>query len=343
MITLRYHIVSIVAVFLALGIGLALGSTFISSAVVSRLESEIDDLHAERDELRQQASDLGSELETVVRREQEFEQEALPLVAGGRLDGNRIVMFAVEGVHEDTVAATAVALAGSAGQFAGTLWVTDRFDLTDERNRADLAALLGSSTNDALLRRAFQRQMSRALLPDEPEPVGSAVGDVITEVSDELLAEDRLQVQEPPPPAQRDTIITGLVEAGFLRFDAELASTEVPLEGLVEFGTRFVMVSAADADVPPDDFMLPLLQGMAEEVEPVPAVAADATELLPDGPGPQFVEAIMADPVLTGAVSTQDNLREFWGILGTTTALDQYPRVGHYGVGEPADSLLPPP
>ena len=41
MINLRYHIVSVVAVFLALGIGLALGSTFVDSILVNELEDQV--------------------------------------------------------------------------------------------------------------------------------------------------------------------------------------------------------------------------------------------------------------------------------------------------------------
>jgi hypothetical protein len=90
--------------------------------------------------------------------------------------------------------------------------------------------------------------------------------------------------------------------------------------------------------------MLPVLRGMAEAVDPVPAVAADATPLLRDGPGPRFVDEVRAVPELAAEVSTQDNLAEYWGVMGATTALDQYPRVvGHYGVTETADALLPPP
>ena len=39
MINLRYHIVSIVAVFLALGIGVLMGSTIVDRAIVSTLRS----------------------------------------------------------------------------------------------------------------------------------------------------------------------------------------------------------------------------------------------------------------------------------------------------------------
>ena len=40
MINLRYHIVSITAVFLALGIGLTLGSTFLDRVTVDRFAAE---------------------------------------------------------------------------------------------------------------------------------------------------------------------------------------------------------------------------------------------------------------------------------------------------------------
>ena len=48
MINLRYHIVSIVAVFLALGIGLALGSTFVDSILVNELKAQVDEFEIEQ-------------------------------------------------------------------------------------------------------------------------------------------------------------------------------------------------------------------------------------------------------------------------------------------------------
>ena len=48
MINLRYHIVSIVAVFLALGIGLALGSTFVDSILVNELKDQVDEFEIEQ-------------------------------------------------------------------------------------------------------------------------------------------------------------------------------------------------------------------------------------------------------------------------------------------------------
>ena len=50
MINLRYHIVSVVAVFLALGIGLALGSTFVDSILVNELEDQVNQLDLAQEE-----------------------------------------------------------------------------------------------------------------------------------------------------------------------------------------------------------------------------------------------------------------------------------------------------
>jgi len=341
MINLRYHIISIVAVFLALGIGLALGSTFISSAVVSRLEGEIDQLRTERDGLREGSAELTAELETLVAELDQFEEAALPIVAQGRLDGSRVVLMAVEGVDDETIRDAEVALQGSAAEFVGTLWATGSFDLSDAQNREDLASVLGSSPNEVRLRRALQQSMAEALLPTEPPEEGSVVGDVLSDVTDELLTDDELQVR-PPPARTAQTTLADLIEQGFLRFDGERANTTVPVGRLIVFGTRYLMVSAADVDVEPADFMLPVLRGMAASVDPVPAVAADATPQLPDSPGPVFVDTVRAVPELEMEVATQDNLVQYWGVMGATAALDQYPRVGHYGVAESAEAVLPP-
>ena len=42
MINFRFHLVSLVAVFLALGLGILVGSTVIDQGIVNRLDSEIN-------------------------------------------------------------------------------------------------------------------------------------------------------------------------------------------------------------------------------------------------------------------------------------------------------------
>ena len=62
MINLRYHIVSITAVFLALGIGVAMGSTLIQRATIDTLENRLDDQKQRLEETDAENERLEAEL-----------------------------------------------------------------------------------------------------------------------------------------------------------------------------------------------------------------------------------------------------------------------------------------
>lgn len=89
MIDFRYHALSLVAVFLALGIGIVLGVTvgdsLVSDADRNLRESLRDDVTEAREEVRAE-QDLGARREQVI-------EEAVPLVTEGRLRGRRIALI----------------------------------------------------------------------------------------------------------------------------------------------------------------------------------------------------------------------------------------------------------
>ena len=58
MIHFRYHLISIVAVFLALGIGIVMGSTVIDKAIVNGLENRIDSAERNSIERKQENDEL---------------------------------------------------------------------------------------------------------------------------------------------------------------------------------------------------------------------------------------------------------------------------------------------
>src|SRR4029450_14121408 len=62
MINFRFHIVSLTAVLLALGIGLVLGTTFLDDALEETLKSQLNDLEASLDRARTRNDDLSSQL-----------------------------------------------------------------------------------------------------------------------------------------------------------------------------------------------------------------------------------------------------------------------------------------
>ncbi|MEC7872962.1 MAG: copper transporter, partial [Actinomycetota bacterium] len=73
MINLRYHIISIVAVFLALGIGLALGSTFVDSVLVNELEDQVNEFETERAEAVRQKQEAVEAKDAAIVAMQEIE------------------------------------------------------------------------------------------------------------------------------------------------------------------------------------------------------------------------------------------------------------------------------
>jgi len=94
MYNLRYHVASLIAVFLALAVGLLLGTvvaergmiTDQSSALVEDLQQRFDEISAANDELR-----LGLE------RDRAFAEDAVEVMSEGRLEGMRVVVLGSTG------------------------------------------------------------------------------------------------------------------------------------------------------------------------------------------------------------------------------------------------------
>ncbi|MGQ9711624.1 MAG: copper transporter [Desulfotomaculales bacterium] len=96
-IDLRYHIVSLVAVFLALGIGILVGSTVLGGdtlvkqqeELAGRLEQHLEGLRRENDALRAELN----RAEVERQRYNDFAHQVLPLLVADRLKGMRIAVI----------------------------------------------------------------------------------------------------------------------------------------------------------------------------------------------------------------------------------------------------------
>src|SRR5690554_6361615 len=107
-IDLRHHIFSLVAVFLALGLGIAVGSSFPGAdtllreqeKVIAQLEKDFEQLRAERRAAEETAKQREQELKVL----EEFNRQTLPLLVGGVLDGYRILLVHTGGTREPETA-----------------------------------------------------------------------------------------------------------------------------------------------------------------------------------------------------------------------------------------------
>lgn len=135
MIDFRYHVVSIIAVFLALALGLFVGSTSLQDAVVHTINSKADKVTRDNAALSAQVNAQRNEL----RADQSFAKALLPYAVSGRLSGQQVALVSAPGAS-DSVRKQVITAITSAG---GTLSADVRLQsaLTDPKQDAFLGAL----------------------------------------------------------------------------------------------------------------------------------------------------------------------------------------------------------
>lgn len=165
MYNLRYHIASLVAVFLALAVGLVLGTIVVERGVLGQQRQAI--VKSLRDEFKQ-ITDENKSLRDTGQRHETFARDAVPLIVEGRLDGATVLVFADTGPNEglqavkDAVGSadgTTVVLTVLAPGFgAEDTKVVDAVAEAADSGETSIAILLADE-----LRRVGQRPVTEAL------------------------------------------------------------------------------------------------------------------------------------------------------------------------------------
>lgn len=96
MIDFRYHVVSIIAVFLALALGLFIGSTSLQDAVVHTIKGTTDRVARENTALQSQLDQTTARLKNT----QTFDKALLPYAVNGRLSGQQISVVSAPGTSD---------------------------------------------------------------------------------------------------------------------------------------------------------------------------------------------------------------------------------------------------
>ena len=304
MLTFRYHLVTLVAVFLALAIGVVVGSTFVGPAVVESLQNQVEDVSrtldqrkAANDRLTQQNAELNEAL-----------TEASPYAVDGRLEGRSVVVVADRGVSEDVLGDTDTLLQQAGATAPGTIWLEPSFALEGDADRAALAEALGVEVADAT---TMQRKAWRRVLQD------LAAG------------------------APADGATAALIDAGFLDFQAVGEGAD-QLSDLADEQFQVLLVSGPDSDLRSTERLAAMVDVLVDRGQP--GVLAEDYQKLDGGADRGTVAAIVRDDVTrAAALSTVDNLEARAGQLAAVLAESDAGRgvYGHYGTGPGAQSLLP--
>jgi hypothetical protein len=352
MINFRYHLVSLVAVFLALAIGIVAGSTVIKESILDQTQQNLDNAEKNLKELEDSNSRLKAEIDQLRARDDALNSAGTATLLENRLSGVPVLIVKVDGVDNNSATMLRTAVTDAGAEVAGVVTLTDRLALATPADISQLQELLTTSTLDPTALRAelaghlatlvtAVADSRRARLSDatSPVPVTSVAPDV--ETTETLVP--TTSTTEPPTASLLASVrlrefLGELDDGGFAKFtDEPEGAATMDLGGL-----RLAVMSGAGAKLDNGEFVYPLLQRLRDGVEPA-TVAVEAT---PDGSTIErgsFVGPIRDDGGLRTRVSTVDDAEWFIGWAASVLAIEGLDTgtVGHYGIGRGADGLLP--
>lgn len=141
MIDFRYHIVSIVSIFLALAVGILLGAGPLQEDLGKTLSSQVATLRQEKADLRAQLNAAGQQVDAGER----FAADVTPQLVGSRLMGSSVVLVTLPGSDADTVTALSQVLTAAGASVHGAVRLSA--DWTDPATTASREQLVPSLTS----------------------------------------------------------------------------------------------------------------------------------------------------------------------------------------------------
>lgn len=314
MISFRFHVVSITAIFLAIAIGVVVGSTYVKGAVVDGLRNQINRVSDDLDVRKAENDRLESELGTA----RTYIDASAHFAVTERLTEVPVLLVATRGVDEGSVEQVALLARQAGATVPGVVWLEANWGLDGEDDRTALAEIVDAQADDA----------AEALWSSAWE----AVVDELTAAEDTTTA---------PPETARE-VLAALEAGGFFSVDSldDASSSLVDLAGasprvLVLTGSR-----AQEELVP----MVPFVVDASVQGG-LPTVVADVHVEAPEAPGrgEALLEALAQE--LRDAIVLVDDADRPEGQVGAVLALDAVadarPLTGHYGYGHGADGVLP--
>ena len=313
MISLRQHALSLAAVFLALAVGVVLGSGFLSDTLLSSLRDEKRDLYSQINGLNDQKNVLNEKLAAA----NNFDNQLVGRIVHDALGGKSVVVFRTPDAKDDDVATVAKFI----GQAGGT--VTATVSLTQEFVDANSAEKLRTVVNSSIL--PAGQQLSTKLVDQ-----GSQAGDLLG-IAMLINANPAVPPIDDP---QRETVLAALRDTGFITYQAgdhmPAANAALVITGgslPQDAGNQGVSVARFAAALAPHGSGT-LLAGHD----------GSAT-------GGAAVAVTRADPGMSSAISTVDDIDTAPGRITAVLGLHDLifgGHVGQYGTGHGATSITVP-
>ena len=297
MIHFRFHVVSIIAVFLALAIGTVMGSAFVGKAVINNLQKRNDIVSKKADERNTANENLKSQIDDF----DKYVKASAPFAVARTLTGVRVNLVAERGIDGGIIDAQAGFLRQAGAIVPGVVWLESTWKLDSPEATTALRSATGlanrsRSTLRAAAGQLLGRRLSTAL------PIGAE--DVLAKLSDAKFVTVSGVAGSPTPTA-----------ADFLGDAA-----------------RVLEVGGPGSDVPAD-----VIPGIARGIVVEAGAVAVGEVFAPSDQTPErstWIDAIANDDVLRNHISTIDDLDRVEGQVGATLALAELggAAFGNYGL-----------
>lgn len=302
MISMRQHAVSLTAVFLALAVGIVLGSGLLSNTLVSGLRDDKTGLGRELQDQHDRANALEAELTAA----DDFDTAMAGRIVRDELRDRSVLVITTpdtDPVALDSVTRTVDAAGGR---------LTGRLALTDTYLDAAGADMLRTTVTNVI---PAGVQLDTAAV----DP-GSLTGDLLGAV----LLDDPATGAPRSTDAERDLALSALRSGGFLTYE----------DGAVQPAQSVLVVVGAGPETDDGGNRGALVARLAAALDGRGAgtvLAGPAAAATGSGP----VAVVRADAALSGAVSTVDNLDRESGRITTVLALREQldGGSGRYGDG----------
>jgi hypothetical protein len=302
-INFRYHVVSLTAVFLALAIGLVVGTAALNGPAADALNDQVNALSRQNQQYRDHVNQLVEE----ANRQEDFASTAAPYILANRLLGRRVVVVAASSASK-LVGPVLETLQQAGAKVTGQVEIEDKF--------------LDPANNNELLDLANLSNLSRISdIPTNSNGVETATA---------LLA---AVLMDHTPTVSSDTTKTVLSSYNSGGYVVVTGAVTGPAEAVIVIaGQPYVDRDAAKKNA--------AALTMVEQFDKAGPIVAGIDGVGGDG---NVVRAVRGDPTLTKTVSTVDNVSTPQGrvVLGLALAEQFGGHAGNYGIGDGASALMP--
>ncbi len=311
MIDFRYHLVSLIAVFLAVALGIVIGTTALNEPILADIKTQVSALEKDKRSLEDRTQTLQAQLDT----SDSFADAVAPALVGTSLAGSRILLVVTnDQVAQDTVDQLTALIGDAGGTVSGTLTLkpeySDPSTATSVQNYVTGSGLPAGVT-----------------LPQVDDP-GQLVGALLAQV---LMIPP---AGTAPDGAAISSVLAGLSALGVLTPEGD--SVAPANYAVVLTSGAFSGSSAVDRNTTVAELVTALDAAGSGAV-----VAGDAGSAAGTG----LVGVIRADTALSAAISTVDNVPTAAGRISTVLALGREGKgtSGKYGTGEDTQPVPPVP